>query len=224
MKNTNLNCHSESSEWQLYFADKTPVQLPFGKTIYQLKNAQSVSTDSAFLVKNVLGENSPISANLKVAELGSGNGIISIMLSFYRPSWQIMGIEIQPELVKLSSENSRFSKVKVNFFKGDFRNFPFPEKLDLIVSNPPYFPVNNGLISPHKIRAVSSHEIFCNMPELFAVIAENLNSDGFAYVLYPFSRLPEIEKYTKKVDLKIAEKFILKSGKEKNKILVKLEF
>jgi len=187
MKHTKSDCHSESSEWQIYFSEKIPVRLPFGKTIYQLKNAQSVSTDAAFLVKNVLGENSDGSIKIRALELGSGNGIISIMLSFYRPFWQI-------------------------------------KKFDLIVSNPPYFPKNKGLISPHKIRAISRHEIFCTMPELFSVIADNLQAKGLAYVLYPLSRIAEIEKYTKKVDLKIVENFILKSGRKKDKILVKLKF
>ena len=224
MKHTKSDCHSESSEWQIYFSEKIPVRLPFGKTIYQLKNAQSVSTDAAFLVKNVLGENSDSSIKIRALELGSGNGIISIMLSFYRPFWQISGIEIQPELAELSDENAKLSGVKVNFAEGDFRKFSFAEKFDLIVSNPPYFPKNKGLISPHKIRAISRHEIFCTMPELFSVIADNLQAKGLAYVLYPLSRIAEIEKYTKKVDLKIVENFILKSGRKKDKILVKLKF
>jgi len=224
MENNKPDCRPEISERQIYFADKKPVLLPFGKTIYQFKNAQSVSSDAAFLVKNILDENPDISQKLQVLELGSGNGIVSLMLAYYRPLWQIRGIEIQPELAELSQTNAKYFEQKVHFIEGDFRIFPFPKKYDLVISNPPYFPKEKGLLSPHKIRAISRHEIFCTLPEVFSVVADNLKTNGTAFVLYPLFRLAEIEIFTKKVDLKIVENFLLKAGKKKNKILVKLGF
>ena len=82
--------------------NKIAVELPFGKTIYQYKQGQSVSTDTELIVNAILSEIHNQTPKIKVLELGSGNGIISIMLSHYRPNWEVTGLEIQSHLVTLA--------------------------------------------------------------------------------------------------------------------------
>ena len=196
------------------------VELPFGKTIYQTAHGQSITSDTAFIVDLILQHYSD--AQRSVLELGSGNGIISIMLAHYRSNWQITGIEIQPELVKLSKNNAEHANVKVDFQKTDLKDFHSTSQYDLIVSNPPFYPVRSGKISPIKERAISRHEILCEMADVFAAIKRNLNPNGIAFLLYPEERLEEAEKNAKKVDLKLTSKFIMTVGKSRNKILLEL--
>jgi tRNA1(Val) A37 N6-methylase TrmN6 len=197
-----------------------PVKLPFGKTIFQTDHGQSITSDTAFIVETILEQIS--NENLSVLELGSGNGIISIMLVHYRPSWQITGIEIQPELAKLSLKNAELAEVKVEFKEADFRIFNSSKKFDLIVSNPPFYPVKSGKISPIQERAISRHEISCNMSDVFQAVKRNLKQDGKAFLLYPEERMLELEKNVKKVDLKLGSKLIMPTVKSSNKILLKL--
>jgi tRNA1Val (adenine37-N6)-methyltransferase len=182
------------------------VKLPFGKDIYQLDSGQSISSDTSFLTNTILSEIKH--DKQKVLELGSGNGIISIMLSHYRPKWDILGIEIQPELMELSFQNNISAETNASFMLNDFRNFTSPDKFDLIISNPPYFKKNDGKLSPVVSRAISRHEIKCDMNDVLLTIRRNLYKNGKAFIMYPESRETEFKKNAKKVDLKIAQKFL----------------
>ncbi len=203
--------------------DKIAVELPFGEKIFQSKQGQSISSDTEFFLDTVLSEIQRQIPKLEVLELGSGNGIISIMLSHYRPNWEITGLEIQSHLVQLASENSKLAKVKVNFVQGDLREKKFaPANFDLIISNPPYYPKNKGKISPSEERAISRTEILCTMQDIIKSIKYYLKNDGKAFVIYPISRLDEILINTKKVDLNIHRKIISNKIKKQEKVIVEL--
>ena len=198
----------------------TSVQLPFGKTIFQTRGGHSITSDSAFLVETVSEQISQ--ENINLLELGSGNGIISIMLSHYHPKWKILGIEIQRHLVKLSQDNAKLSETSSTFTERDLRTFTSSQKYDLIISNPPYFSKDKGRMSPIVERAISRHEITCNMLDIMECVKRNLKKDGSAFVLYPQNREQELYNFAKKVDLKARKKFVLDSEKKKNKIIVEL--
>ena len=197
-----------------------PVQLSFGKTIYQTKDGHSITSDSAFLVKTITDQISQ--ENINLLELGSGNGIISIMLSHYHPKWKILGIEIQKHLIELSRDNAGLSETSPTFTETDLRDFTSSQKFDLIVSNPPYFPKEDGRISPIQERAISRHEITCDMMDILECVKRNLINEGSAFILYPQNRWDDIDNYAKKVDLKTREKFILNSEKNRKKVIVEL--
>lgn len=197
-----------------------PVQLPFGKTINQTKAGHSITTDSAFLIKTIFTQISE--QEIDVLELGSGNGIVSIMLSHYFPKWKITGIEIQQHLVHLSRDNALLSKTSPSFIAADLCEFTANKKCDLIVSNPPYFPKNEGRISPIKERAISRHEIACDLFSIMNCIKRNLKFGGRGFILYPQSREKHLVKFAKKVDLKVENKFILDSEKNKERVILEL--
>jgi 16S rRNA (guanine1207-N2)-methyltransferase len=201
--------------------NKIPVKLPFGKTIFQTSSGQSITSDTAFMVETMLHHFK--TERLSVLELGSGNGIISIMLSYYRPTWKITGIDIQPHLVKLAKDNSRLAEVDPLFLCSDLKSFSAKKKIDLIISNPPYFPKIDGRISPVRERAISRHEIKCTMNDVLNAVKRNLNSEGKAYLLYPMSRINELWVSAKRVDLKFKEKIIFFETENKKKVLVVLK-
>lgn len=202
--------------------NKKPVKLPFGKTIFQSSNGQSITSDTAFIVETVLRYCKQERSS--VLELGSGNGIISIMLSYYRPTWQITGIDIQPHLVKLAKENSRLAEVDTSFLCSDLKSFSAKEKFNLIISNPPYYAIADGKISPKRERAISRHEIMCTMHDVLMAVKRNLTPEGKAYLLYPISRINELLDSAKRVDLKFEEKIIFSKIENKKKVLVVLKY
>jgi len=190
-----------------------PVVLPFGKVILQTEHGQSISSDNTYLTNKILEyeSESPIS----VLDLGSGNGILSLMLGHYRPKWQITGLEIQSHLVDLARENCRkIELMNLNFILGDLRNWIPAAPFDLIISNPPYFSQNQGRLSPIKEKAVSRHEILCNMTDILYFIKQNLKNSGRSYLIYPSDRAVELEKNTKKVDLNITGKFLFNKNRK----------
>ncbi len=202
--------------------NKIPVKLPFGKTMFQTSSGQSITSDTALIVETVLHHFKQ--EKLSVLELGSGNGIISIMMSYYRPNWLITGIDIQPHLVELAIENSRLAEVHTSFLCSDLKNFSAKEKFNLIVSNPPFYPKKGGKISPVLERAISRHEIMCTMNDVLMAVKRNLKPEGKVYLLYPISRINELLISAKRVDLKFIEKIIFTETKNKKRVLVVLEY
>jgi tRNA1(Val) A37 N6-methylase TrmN6 len=201
--------------------NKIPVKLPFGKTIFQTISGQSITSDTAFIVKTALHQFKQ--KRLSVLELGSGNGIISIMLAYYRSTWIVTGIDIQPHLIKLAKENSRLAEVNTAFLCSDLKSFSTKEKFDLIISNPPYFPKTDGRISPVCERAISRHEIMCTMKDVLKAVKRNLKPEGKAYLLYPMSRINELLVSAKRVDLNFEEKIIFSETENKKKVFVVLK-
>ena len=168
-----------------------PVELPFGKVIYQSKTSQGISSDTAFLVETVLAEENGSQEN--VLELGSGNGVIALMLGHYRRSWKICGIEIQDNLVQLSQENSNLCDLETSFIKADIKDYTAEVQFSLIVSNPPYLPPDKGRISPVYERAIARHELLCNLADIVQCLKRNLANEGVAYILNLSERAAEIK-------------------------------
>ncbi|MDD3050972.1 MAG: methyltransferase [Candidatus Cloacimonetes bacterium] len=203
------------------------VELPIdNKVIYQLKRGQSVCDDTARLVETVLDNHENTEKN--VIDLGSGNGIIAIMLSLYRSNWRISGLEIQPELFHLSCMNRDLLKLDINFTEGDLKRSElfFTEKMfDLIVANPPYFSLKSGKASPYPEKALSRQEILCNMADLVKSVKYLMSDEGEAFFVYPEQRESELKSLIKKVDLKVADKiFINKNNLKKRMIIYRINY
>ena len=185
------------------------VLLPFGRTIYQSEFGQGITTDTSNLVSEIL-KNHSNENKLRVLELGSGNGIISIMLAENRKNWFVIGIEIQDRLVNLANANKKkLNLSNVQFLEADLNRFVSLEKFDLIVSNPPYYPLTGGRISPVLERAISRHEIKTNMKKILECININLAEKGYAYIIYPQNREKDFMQKIKNIDLKPIEKKII---------------
>ncbi|MBN2460348.1 MAG: methyltransferase [Candidatus Cloacimonetes bacterium] len=195
-----------------------PVLLPFGQKIYQTSSS-GVSSDAAGLVEWVLKENRD--KTKKTLDLGSGNGIIAIMLKYYRPRWTCLGLEIQQELVELARTNAALCGLQIEFLQGDLKEADFTGGgFDLIVSNPPYHSLGKHRLSPDRERTIARHELYCQQMDILNFLQQQLKPAGKAYLSYPADRVQEIEKNIKNIDLKINGKFIL-AGKNRIGIVLK---
>jgi len=165
------------------------VLLPFKNIqIYQDSFLHGISSDTNLLIERVLLENSQKS--MKILDLGCGNGIIAIMLKLARPTWQISAIDIQS--VALAKRNSALAKVKIDFKREDLRTYK--NQYDLIVTNPPYYTIKENRISPNIHKAIAKSELECTMRDIVNCVGRCLKKNGTAYILYPNSRLSELEK------------------------------
>ena len=176
------------------------VRLPFGKlSIDQDRRYQSVTHASDFLQQEVI--RLYLEPRLRVLELGSGCGIVSIMLALQRPAWQITGIDIQAEEVALATANALKCKVKVKFITADLRTWNPAEDFDLIISNPPWQPLNSGKASPLLTRRLGREELSCTMSDVLDA-AERLSGEtGEALIIYPITRRADMEQHLQKSSL-----------------------
>jgi len=160
--------------------------------IKQYKTGYRFSIDSVLLAGFV----HPCKGH-KIVDLGTGCGIIPLLLAFRCPELKIYGIEIQEQLSKLADLN-----VKQNNMSGQISILSVDMKAlkldmisghaDLVVSNPPYHKAASGRINPNKQRAVARHEIKASLKDVIETANRMLNISGKFFAIYPAERMVDI--------------------------------
>ncbi len=82
---------------------------------------------------------------LKIMDIGTGSGIIPIVLKKYFPETQVSAIDISEDALKIAKKNSEFHKTKINFIQKDYLNERLNEVYDIIISNPPYIGIEENI-------------------------------------------------------------------------------
>ena len=145
--------------------------------IQQSKSVFRVGTDGV-----LLGALASVNEAFKVLEVGTGTGLISLMLAQRIPEAEFLGIDINEEaaeLTKANFENSPF-KLRLNNILQDFKSFQTGDKFDLIVSNPPYFEVSDS-----EKDKIARQTVELNFRQLISKAAELLSENGVFSVIIP---------------------------------------
>lgn len=181
--------------------------LPFhGISILQDAASQAVSFAADALQKQALAlfDEHP----RRVLELGSGCGIVSLMLALQRPLWDITGIEIQPHLHELSLQNTMRCNISTEFLLADLKLYADAASFDLIIANPPWMKAGSGMPSPDAARNISRVEIQCTVSDVCSCISRNLGAVGQALIIYPAHRDQDVREVADKSLLDIIGTFV----------------
>jgi tRNA1Val (adenine37-N6)-methyltransferase len=151
--------------------------------INNLKLVQSASGVKASVDGLLLARFIKPSPEWRMADLGCGNGLVGLMLAKDNPYCNLLGVEIQSELIGQARQSARINSLdNIQFVQADLRNHPWKETLerfDMVLANPPYRKVGTGRISPDPSRAAARHEIHGDVSD-FARSASALLRDGGA--------------------------------------------
>ncbi len=145
--------------------------------IRQSKNVFRVGTDGV-----LLGSLATVDQASKVLEIGTGTGLISLMLAQRNPYAEFLGIDINQEAVELTNinfENSAFHSQLKNTLQ-DFKTFETEEKFDLIVSNPPYFEESGS-----DKDKIARQTVELNFSQLIAKSSKLLSEKGILSAIIP---------------------------------------
>jgi tRNA1Val (adenine37-N6)-methyltransferase len=133
----------------------------------------------------------------RVLDLGTGCGIIPLILAHRFPGLRLIGVEVQPRLAQMAACN-----VVENALADRIRILPVAMQalglaaiggpVDLVVSNPPYRKTGSGRINPNCERAVARHEIQVSLPELLQTACRLLRTGGRLAMIYPAQRLMDL--------------------------------
>ncbi|MER3446098.1 MAG: SAM-dependent methyltransferase [Candidatus Dadabacteria bacterium] len=197
---------------------------PYGLKIIQKKHGYRYSQDSL-----QLADFAGVKRNDKVIDLGTGSGVMALILAQRRLGKRIVGVEIQKELAELSRRSVSLNgfEEKIEIVEGDIRKikslFP-PNSFDYVITNPPYIETGSGLISPASQKALSRHEILCNMNDILEAIRYLLKPLKRGACIYPAMRFGEliIKSKKKRLEPKRA-RFVYPNPHEKSE-LVMVEF
>jgi len=155
-------------------------------TIKQEVTAVKVGTDAM-----LLGVFTYVSEANRVLEIGTGTGVISLMLAQKNPNVKIVALEIHPETALEAQYNVDMSSFYNNIvvLNQDFLLFQSVEKYDVIVSNPPYF--ENGLLPEDPKDILAKHIAKATLEEWFYKISQLLNCGGKCWMILPAISLKE---------------------------------
>ena len=146
--------------------------------IHQDRCAMKVGTDGVLLGAWALG-------GKRILDIGSGTGLISLMMAQRYPEAQVVGIDLDAEACAEARENVAASPFadRVNIVDCRLQDYESVEKFDAIVSNPPFF--LNSLKNPDSKRSMARHADSLPFRELFRGVKLLLSDDGVFSAIIP---------------------------------------
>jgi tRNA1Val (adenine37-N6)-methyltransferase len=130
-----------------------------------------------------------------VVDLGTGCGVIPLILVLTKPVGHVFGLDIQAGLVQQAARNTRLNGLekRIDVVRGDFRHPPFASGMaNLVVCNPPYRKMKSGRINPDPQKAIARHEILGSLKDLIQAVSLLLAKKGRFVLVYPAARLAEV--------------------------------
>lgn len=129
----------------------------------------------------------------EAVELGTGNGIISLLLSV-KPFKSITAIEIQEGLAALARRNVELNGLggRIEVVRADWRTFEPGRTYDLVFANPPYIKRSTGFLSVSAERSAAKHELHGGVAEILSRTARLLAPEGRACFVYPEKRRADL--------------------------------
>lgn len=140
----------------------------------------------------------------KLLELGTGSGIISLLLSI-KLFKHLTALEIQEHLADLARRNVELNRLekRITIIQEDFRLFNPGKKFDIVFSNPPYIKKRGGHLSACEEKAIAKHEIKSDIYVTMEKTSELLKKEGKAYFIFPEKRKDDFILAVKHSGLKI---------------------
>ena len=133
----------------------------------------------------------------RILDLGTGTGIIPILLAAKTEAGQIIGLEIQDESAEMAERSVRLNGLsdRIAIKQGDIKEAAglFPAaSFDVITSNPPYMTNQHGLQNAYEPKNIARHEILCNLEDVVKAAAYLVKPGGHFFMIHKPFRLAEI--------------------------------
>ncbi len=160
--------------------------------IIQKKKGYRFSMDAVLLSQFI-----KIRKNERVMDLGTGCGILPLLLSHTTKAHSFVGVEIQKGLAECAEKNVVLNHLedRISILMQDFRElketFP-PGSFDVVLSNPPYRKYRTGRINPSIEKAIARHEIKGTLEDLISIASYLLPPKGRCYTIFPALRTVDL--------------------------------
>ena len=169
-----------------------------------------------------------IKRNATVLDLGTGTGIIPILLCGKTELKKVIGVEIQEEVAKMAKKSillngleGRFEILNCNI--KELNKIYKKQTFDVIVTNPPYKKQNSGIVNENEKKVISRHEITANLEDFIKIAKDLLKDKGELYMVHRPERLVDILELMRKyrIEPKVLKMVCPNKNKEPNLVLIK---
>ena len=133
----------------------------------------------------------------RVLDLGTGTGIIPILMEAKTKAAQLIGLEIQKESAEMARRSVTLNDLqdKIQIVDGDIKEAGQlfdAASFDVITCNPPYMISQHGLQNPDSPKAIARHEVLCTLEDVIKASARLLKTGGKLYMVHRPFRLAEL--------------------------------
>ncbi len=135
--------------------------------------------------------------NEVVLDIGTGTGVIPILMEAKTEGRYFIGVDIQKESVELAKQSVLYNNLqdKISIVQGDVRNLLSlykPSTFDVITCNPPYMSKESGVKNEFTPKTIARHEVLCTLSEITESAGKLLKPHGRFYMVHRPQRLVEI--------------------------------
>lgn len=132
-----------------------------------------------------------------VLDMGTGNGIIPILLSAKTEGKHFTGLEIQPESADMARRSVALNGLqdRIDIVEGDIKDASKifgASSFHVVTTNPPYMTAQHGLTNVYEAKTIARHEVLCNLEDIIRESARLLMPGGRFYMVHRPFRLAEI--------------------------------
>lgn len=163
-----------------------------------------------------------------IADLGTGCGVVPLIMAHRGMGRKFLGLELQDELARLAQWNVRENGYadRIEIIQMDLRDIGStlsPRGYDLVVSNPPYRKTGSGRICPDVQRAVARHELSLSLKDVFRAASHLLRGKGRLALIYPATRLEHLMAVARQCRFSPKRLTMIHSRKSSPAVLVHME-
>ena len=133
----------------------------------------------------------------KVIDLGTGTGIIPILMEAKNKNAHYTGLEIQTESADMAQRSVSLNELddKISIVNGDIKDAVDifgAASYDVVTTNPPYMTEHHGLKNPNDSKAIARHELLCSLEDVIRISSKLLIPGGRFYMVHRPFRMAEI--------------------------------
>lgn len=194
-----------------------------GYYIYQAMDGFRFGVDAV-----LLSEFAKVKRGETVLDMGTGNGIIPILLAAKTDGKKFYGLEIQPYSAQLARKSVAYNSLgdRIEIVQGDIKEASAifgNETVDVVVSNPPYMASEHGLRNEADAKYIARHEALCSFDDIAREAAKTVRTRGRVYIIHRPQRLAELIITLAKYRLETKRLRFIHSYVDKEPVMVMIE-